>query len=203
MRMRALALAGLLTHLSSLGATQSFEDTDFGTDKALHDELRRMMELDQDLIERKQSSDSPALAKELDRQIRADTARLKAIVAAKGWPGKSLVGHYGTIAAWLIIQHSEDVEFQERCRDLMKPLAANGEIPPQHLAFLTDRILVKRGKKQIYGSQFQPRTDGGVAGPYPIEDPANVNARRQAVGLEPLSEYTSFMQATNPAKTKR
>jgi hypothetical protein len=30
--------------------------------------------------------------------------------------------------------------------------------------------------------------------PYPIEDPANVDSRRKAVGLSPLAEYRKLME---------
>jgi hypothetical protein len=47
---------------------------------------------------------------------------------------------------------------------------------------------MREGKKQIYGSQLQ-QNDKGAWEFYPIEDEPNVDKRRQAVGLPPLSEY--------------
>jgi hypothetical protein len=44
------------------------------------------------------------------------------------------------------------------------------------------------GKKQIYGSQLQTNAQGQLEF-YPIEDEANMDKRRQSVGLEPLAEY--------------
>jgi hypothetical protein len=55
---------------------------------------------------------------------------------------------------------------------------------------LEDRILMKEGRKQIYGTQVYsgPET-GGKLQLYPIEDEAHVDERRAAVGMPPLAEY--------------
>jgi hypothetical protein len=71
----------------------------------------------------------------------------------------------------------------KRCLDLMKA-APKGEVEPKHVAQLTDRILVKEKKKQIYGTELN-----GKFVPEPIEDEANVDKRRAEVGLMPLAEY--------------
>jgi hypothetical protein len=47
--------------------------------------------------------------------------------------------------------------------------------------------LLAEGKKQLYGTQFVP-VDGRLQ-PRPLEDEANVDRRRVAVGLPPLAEY--------------
>ena len=54
---------------------------------------------------------------------------------------------------------------------------------------MKDRILVNRGKKQIYGTQkyWDPKENKFVF--FPIEDEKNVKAKRKEVGLEPLTEY--------------
>jgi len=117
-----------------------------------------------------------------------NTARLKEVVAKHGWPGKSLVGEDGAFAAWLLVQHADaDAAFQKQCLELMKPLLEKGEINKRNYAYLTDRVLVAEKKPQLYGTQFNSK-DGEFI-PFPIEDEANVDKRRQAMGLEPLAEY--------------
>jgi hypothetical protein len=59
------------------------------------------------------------------------------------------------------------------------------KVEPQHMAHLTDRILVMRGKKQKYGTQATWVNGKIVASP--IEDEATVDERRKALGLEPMS----------------
>ena len=56
--------------------------------------------------------------------------------------------------AWLLVQHADaDVKFQRRCLDLMARLP-KGEVSISNLAYLTDRVLLAEGKKQLYGTQF-------------------------------------------------
>jgi len=118
---------------------------------------------------------------------------MKAVVAKHGWPGKSLVGVTGAQNAWLLVQHADsDRDFQESCLKKMEAMA-KGEIDPQHLAYLTDRILVGKGKKQKYGTQGAFKDGKIVASP--IEDEANVDARRKAIGLVPLADYLKTLEA--------
>ena len=49
-------------------------------------------------------------------------------------------------------------------------------------------IRIKKGKKQLYGSQLR-RTKQGKMELYPIEDEPNVNKRRAAMGLGLLEDY--------------
>jgi hypothetical protein len=58
---------------------------------------------------------------------------------------------------------------------------------------MADRVLVRDGKKQLYGTQHKFSEDGGLV-PLPIEDAANVDKRRKAIGLEPLAEYYYWMK---------
>jgi hypothetical protein len=61
-----------------------------------------------------------------------------------------------------------DVKFQEYCLNLMKN-ASDGDVLKKQIAYLTDRILVNTGKKQLYGTQFYLNKKG-VYGPRPIKD---------------------------------
>jgi hypothetical protein len=123
----------------------------------------------------------------------ANTKWLTGVLKEHGWPSNSLVGKDGANAAWLLIQHADaDTKFQRRCLDLMAKLP-NDEVAPQNLAYLTDRVLLAEGKKQLYGTQFAP-IDGKLQ-PRPIEDEANVDARRAEVGLPPLAEYAKFLES--------
>ena len=120
-------------------------------------------------------------------------ARLKEVVGKHGWPGKSLVGKDGAHAAWLLVQHADgDLAFQKRCLALMKA-APKGDVEPQNVAYLTDRILVAEKKRQVYGTQVLRQ--GDVFVPQPIEDEANVDKRRAEIGLPPLAEYLKTTQA--------
>jgi hypothetical protein len=114
--------------------------------------------------------------------------RIQQIFAKYGWPGRSLVGTEAAAAAWLMIQHSDtDVAFQRAALEAMKKLPPC-EVVPTHLAELTDRVLLNKGKKQLYGTMLV-RIANGTLVPKPIEDEANVDKRRAELGLLPLAEY--------------
>ncbi len=122
-----------------------------------------------------------------------NTQWLKDIVGQKGWPKYSDVGIDGGNAAWLLVQHADaDPLFQRTCLDLMSELPGS-EVSQANMALLTDRVYLREGKKQIYGTQFSVRDGEWV--PRDIEDEDNVDARRASVGLPPLAEYKEMLEA--------
>jgi Family of unknown function (DUF6624) len=164
---------------------------------ALHDELLAMVKVDQEVrqqaIRQGPGKLDPKLVEHWRAIDRKNTARMKEVIDKHGWPGKALVGDDGSHATWLLVQHAdEDKPFQRRCLELMKESVKKGEASGRELAYLTDRVLVGEGKKQLYGTQF--RQADGTMEPSPIEDEANVDKRRAEVGLEPLAEYRKRLE---------
>ncbi len=170
-----VAILVITTSLAGCGTTS--DSTEFN--QALHDELIAMADRDQ--AGRTGGSDSEGDA--------ARTARLSEILDEFGWPTFDLVGEDGEDAAWVIAQHSDlDPEFQERALELLREAVEDGQASPGNLAYLEDRILVGRGDPQIYGTQIRCGPDGPMPAT-PIADEANVEERRIAADLQPLSEY--------------
>jgi hypothetical protein len=135
--------------------------------------------------------DDKALGEKVAEVDRRTTARMKEIVARHGWPGTPLVGDDGEHAAWLLVQHADaDLAFQKQCLTLIEPLVARGEAGATSHAYLYDRVAVAEKRPQRFGTQFGP--DGE---PLPIEDEANVDARREAIGLSSMAEYRKQMRA--------
>jgi hypothetical protein len=117
-------------------------------------------------------------------------ARLKEIVTSIGWPGKSLVGDKGAIAAFLIAQHADkEPETQTRFLALLKKSVHKNDAEPQHLAYLTDRVARAKNEPQTYGTQawINPKTKKFEMAP--IKDKTNVDKRRMLLGLPPLKIY--------------
>jgi hypothetical protein len=140
-----------------------------------------------------QKAEFKQLRDTLQRTDKENTERLGEIVERHGWPTHSLVGEGGAKAAWLLVQHADaSPRFQRKCLDLMAK-APRDQISPQDFAYLTDRVLLAEGKKQIYGSQFT-FTDGKWE-PRPLIDAANVDQRRAEVGLPPLAEYVKDLES--------
>ena len=73
----------------------------------------------------------------------------------------------------------------------MEPLVTTGEVEATDVAYLFDRVAVAAKRPQRYGTQFMNATE-----PFPIEDAANVDARRKAVGLDSMAEYAKQIAAT-------
>ncbi len=151
---------------------------------ALRDELLAMGKADQD-VRTGASVDIHVDARNL--------VRIREIIAEHGFPTAALVGTDGVATAWLLVQHADDVTLQERVLDTMTPPNAIPQgIDGQKIALLTDRVLLRQGKSQRYGSQFQMGKNG--LEPSPIEDETNVDARRAQMGMMPLADYLCMVR---------
>jgi hypothetical protein len=115
---------------------------------------------------------------------RDNAARLREIVAEHGWPGHLLVGEAGAHAAWLLVQHAPP-DLQERCLPLLKDAVSRGDARAIDLAYLLDRVLMHRGEPQVYGTQYRVRD--GVPELWTVDDPAGLDERRAALGMEPAA----------------
>ncbi len=177
---------------------------------SLRDELIEMMERDQDFRTRGTDPSLPAderadLMREGGDADRRHTSRLGEIIAEFGWPTRSMVGKQGALAAFLIVQHADhDPDFQARCLPMLVEAAEHGEVSKGHVAYLTDRVRVKQGKPQLYGTQYgsahapdgSAQTDdhGHVRYLLPlVEDVARLDQRREAAGLGPWIDYEKRM----------
>ncbi|MFB6483713.1 DUF6624 domain-containing protein [Streptomyces virginiae] len=124
-----------------------------------------------------------------------NTAWLKGIVAEHGWPGVDLVGEEGAEMAWLLAQHADrEPQFQQRALELLTAAVEAGQAPRRHPAYLTDRCLVGAGEQQVYGTQYVSGPDGTGLRLHAVADPEGLDARREAVGLEPSAAYDRRMR---------
>lgn len=140
-----------------------------------------------DQLSEQQRAEFKKLAATANKADEENTTWLKQVVDDCGWPTRTLVGNDGASAAWLLVQHADaDPKFQRKCLDLMVALPKN-EVSQTDIAYLTDRVLLAEGKKQIYGTQCS-MVEGKLV-PRPLEDKANVDKLRKEVGLPPLAEY--------------
>lgn len=128
---------------------------------------------------------------ELRRMDGEHQSLLRRIVSERGWPSHSMAGEDGAHAAWLLAQHAPDHDFQRHVLALMEALLPDGEVAARDVAWLTDRVLVHEGGRQLYGTQyFVMRTGTGAAARrvetlQAVDDIDEVNRRRLALGLEP------------------
>ena len=119
---------------------------------------------------------------------------LAGVIARRGWPGRSMVGADGAEAAFLLVQHADaDTALQVRALPLLERAYKAGEASGQDVALLTDRVATARKEPQVYGTQAS--IEGGHVIFKPIADSAQVDARRAAMGLMPLSEYKRMLDS--------
>ncbi len=121
----------------------------------------------------------------------ANMAWFSEIIGKFGWPDKSIVGSDAATGAFLILQHA-DYKYQRLYLPLLQQAAAEGEASRAHAAMLEDRVLMREGRPQIYGTQLQSVPETGALRLYPIEDEENVDKRRAEVGLMPIADYLKY-----------
>lgn len=143
-----------------------------------------------EVAEKKAGRESPIIRAlwELKKQLNAkNVERIEEIIAEHGWPKKSVVKGSAAGTVFLIVQHA-DITVQKKYLPLMKEAADNGEASWSSLALLIDRVNLKEGEQQIYGSQIYRNEDDS----YYVKDlkePEYVNQRRKEVGLGPIEDY--------------
>jgi hypothetical protein len=134
------------------------------------------------------SKEMQNLWKTINEKDSINLIKVTSILDKFGWLGPNIVGSAGNITLFLVIQHSNQ-KIQEKYLPMMREAVKNGSAQASALALLEDRVALGQGKKQIYGSQIHRDEQTGKYFVAPIEDEANVNIRRAAVGLEPLEHY--------------
>ncbi len=132
--------------------------------------------------------DSAEYVRQIDS---SNLVAIEKIIQQFGWPGISLVDTLGNSTVWLVIQHA-GLDIQLKYLPLMEASVKAGESRFSELAYLQDRVLMRQGKPQIYGTQVvdDPVTGGWKF--WDIENETNVNVRRQEAGLMPIEEYATY-----------
>lgn len=131
-----------------------------------------------------------AMGKALKETDSMNLIKVVAIIDKYGWLGPEVIGEQGNITLFMVIQHA-DLLTQKKYLPIMREAVKNKRAAPGNLAMLEDRIAIREGRKQIYGSQisWNMKTDQYLL--LPLEDPDNVDKRRAQVGLGSLAVYLS------------
>ncbi len=134
------------------------------------------------------STEMDALWSKMNWVDSINTARVTEILDTHGWLGTKAIGASGNSALFLVVQHA-DIEVQEKYLPMMREAVKSGNAQGSSLALLEDRVLMRHGKKQLYGSQLRSDPTTGEKYFFPIEDIDHVDEKRASVGLGPLVEY--------------
>jgi hypothetical protein len=142
--------------------------------------------------------ESTELSNQLSRRVmEIDSRHLREFEPLLDQYGWFTIREFDAIAdrnAWLLVQHADSApELQRRVLKRLEPLTKTGDTSPKNFAYLFDRVAVslqnpERRELQRYGTQGMC-SGPGTWEPHPVEEPAKLDERRRAVGLEPLVEY--------------
>ena len=144
---------------------------------AIRKELAERHETDQGVRQ------DPIDPKEMMRVDQGNTEYLKKLVGEVGWIDPGRFGDEAANTAFLIVQHSQDVPLMMAA---LPNLKEQGRL--QEYALLFDRLQLRLGEPQRYGSQIGWAEDGSK-GLLPIESLEGIDERRAEVDLGPLDEY--------------
>lgn len=137
-----------------------------------------------------ESDEMKALWKIIVEKDSINLIKIKEILDEHGWLGADVIGNQGNLTLFLVIQHA-DLETQEKYLPMMRDAVKRGNASASDLALLEDRVALRKGEKQIYGSQVGIDQETGEYYVLPLIDPDNVNQRRAEVGLGSIQDYIS------------
>lgn len=128
-----------------------------------------------------------------DIEVKDSVNQMKvcAIIDRYGWIGTNVIGQRGNTTLFLVIQHAS-LATQQKYLPLLRDAVKKGNASGSDLALMEDRIALRTGRKQIYGSQISAYEGENRYYVSPLEDPDNVDKRRTGVGLRPMSVYLSY-----------
>jgi hypothetical protein len=166
-----------------------------GLRQELLDRVKQDQAIRDEYIKKGIEHPDPSVLERMQAIDDANAERMRAIIRQYGWPGPELVGQDGTEAAFLLVQHA-DLALQKEMLPLVEKAYREGKLSGQSYALLLDRVLVREGKPQVYGTQAKRFAEWKGREPVlePIEDEGNVDKRRAEVGLMPLAEYLELLK---------
>jgi hypothetical protein len=114
-----------------------------------------------------------------------NSAWLVAQVRDHGWFDARQYGTAADAAAWQLLRSTDDFEFMKSTLRLVMglPKAATSQ---KQVALIYDYVAWLEGRPQRFGSRRHCVYDGSSELSTELEEPARVNQRRAAVGLEPI-----------------
>lgn len=177
------------------------EKAEANLDRALAARLDTVYDNDQkyrmamDSVEKKygwESKEMQALFQQMHEADSVNLVKVSEILDSRGWLGKDIAGKQGNETLFLVIQHASALDAQLKYLPMMKQAAKDGKLDPTSFALLEDRIELRQGRPQIYGSQIGRDDRTGEYYVQALIDPDNVDKRREQVGLGRLQDYVSM-----------
>lgn len=139
--------------------------------------------------------DSLLLLQEQTQAIDKENQILVASILKNGLPEGLLSQSYRAI--WLIVDHA-GLKFQKRHLPVMEEAVRKELISAGDYAVLTDRVRMREGKPQKYGTQSYTVTVDGrqIIYIWPVEDAEKLNVLRNEIGAGDIETYIQVLEAT-------
>jgi hypothetical protein len=118
----------------------------------------------------------------------AHRQRLREIFSKYSWPTRAFIGADASARLPVIIKLQDDASFRKECLPLLEQARKSGEVSAEDYAGLADQVRLDEGRAQVYGTIPWLQGPDGKQFPAPIENPEQVDERRQSIGLEPLKK---------------
>jgi len=169
---------------------------------AISQKLKSVREKDQQIRARvikematKDSEKIKQIALEMRASDKENQLLISELLDKCGWPKGLNVLDNNTI--FLVIDHA-DTAYMKKYFPLLKSQAEAGVVAKGDLATLADRMQMRSGKKQLYGTQtFKV---GGTVTVWPIADWENLATNRKRMELMPMEEYILLLKKTYQAE---
>ena len=131
------------------------------------------------------------LLEEVQRTDNIHNEQLQDIINQIGWPTPQKVGVKAASAAFLLAEKAP-LALKKQLLPTFKEQFKQGNLTGQQLAVFTDKLLIKEGKKQQYGTQLAIVNKEVIFNN--IEDEKHVDQRRAAMGMISLSAYQALLE---------
>jgi len=163
---------------------------------ALKLKLKQIRDSDQQIrakIRTEMSTQNAVKLREMAIEMRSSDKLNQLFVGALldrcGWPNGLDSTENNTL--FLVIDHA-DTSFMSKYMPILARQAQFGKVSKNDLATVQDRMALRSGKKQLYGTQtFRI---GNVVNIWPVEDPAALNSRRSSMGLPAMEDYIFLLK---------
>lgn len=175
----------------------SFPDPDSlspETVETLQKDLLERLKADQEVRKNFTDPNDKAALDKMAETDASNTAWLKETVTEHGWIDADRFGESASSAAFLLVQHSGDLPLMLAALPWIEKDVKARKLDGQAYALLFDRLHLRLGKRQRYGTQFKDN-DKGETVLLPLEDPDKVDEYRKELGIFSLAKYIEFMES--------
>jgi hypothetical protein len=162
-----------------------YDTLSFELGRINYEDQRYRLQLDD--TTRRYGSNSAPVNRLLSKMAAQDSVNLKKVEAMLdkyGWLGPDQVGDDESGAQFFVIQHA-GLDVQLRYLPVIVEAAKEGKAQLRWVALLEDRIAIRQGRKQRYGTQLSYPGYQVL----PLENRDSVDVWRAAMGLSTLAEY--------------